>query len=331
MNKQEIKETPRIIGFDYLRAFAAFGVVWIHGSDTSGAARSLQAFTSFSVPAFVMMSFFLTTRKMHRQPGKNYSAIVIDKFKRLLPAYLGWTIVYVMARYCKKIFVQHTLLELDWISVIFYGGASYQLWFVPALILWIALFLPLIFVIIRNGNRVSAGIILLVAGIAWVWNAGFMRGMIAAWSAEGLFLHMAAHTGFVLCGIGTWLVMKRFHFINKPWFVLLSLLTGMAGLGIFAGVGKWLLPLYALGVMFIFLYGSFPVNNCIIDRIAPVAFGIFLCHGLFVEGYQLVFSFLKFDLSGFGITLMVIILSFVSSLLLCMGLRNVQATRWLVV
>lgn len=320
----------RIRGFDYLRVLAAFGVVWIHGSDTNSTARSLQNFTSFSVPSFIMMSFFLATWKSFLNPDQRYLEVLWRRLKRLLPAYLGWSLLYLLARYLKHNFLSGSTFTVDWLHVLFYGGASYQLWFVPALILWSVIFFPLIFLLSHKDNKIVPGLMLLIIGSILLFQRKALSGFAANIVDENIFQYMAAQTGYVFLGIGTCCIWERWRNVNWYWLAMVIFALIMSILSVYLSKEKNILPFYAVGVFATFLYARLPLDQFIPKQIAPVAFGVFLCHGLFVEGFQVIFPYYGFDLNELTTTCILIVLSFTCSSLLCISLRNIKATEWLV-
>ncbi len=77
----------RIEAFDLLRAAAIFGVVWIHGCDTSAWALRMSRYASVSVPLFILISFFLLQQSAIRHPEAGLGQTLRKRLGRLLPAY----------------------------------------------------------------------------------------------------------------------------------------------------------------------------------------------------------------------------------------------------
>jgi peptidoglycan/LPS O-acetylase OafA/YrhL len=73
-------------GLEVLRVLAAYGVVFIHGiSSITRSPLSLltvQIFSSFCVPLFLVLSFYLTLKSLTKKPVSN-KRFLADRFKRI--------------------------------------------------------------------------------------------------------------------------------------------------------------------------------------------------------------------------------------------------------
>ena len=136
----EVREIP---GFDYLRVIAVFSVVWIHGCDTNWLARQAQWLTAFAVPSFVFLTAFLMFLSVRRNDDLTAEGYIKGRVMRLVPAFLVWSALYVIARSAKGAVTSGDLLAFDWLGIVFAGEASYQLYYVPTIMYLSVLFLPL--------------------------------------------------------------------------------------------------------------------------------------------------------------------------------------------
>lgn len=134
------KTKDRLVGIDLCRGLAAFAVILVHsGDETWGLPISNQAIQFrylfyYAVPFFLAASFYLGTKR---------SPLVVDrifwqkKLRRIIIPYLLWSIFYVISK--TIIFglgdqtdrVQDLLS--DPLAIIFFGAASYHLYFIPLL------------------------------------------------------------------------------------------------------------------------------------------------------------------------------------------------------
>ena len=208
----------RIAAFDLLRAAAIFGVVWIHGCDTSAWALRMCRYASVSVPLFILISFFLMQSSAIRHPEEGAWTLLRKRLGRLLPAYAVWSAAYVAVRLAKRALLPSAdLAALDPVSVVWLGGASYQLYFIAALIYWSALFLPLIGLGARHSRRGPAGAVALAAagaGMLWTGARVFARVEIAP--EHSLFAHALLLTGYVPLGMAIALGLARRNLAAPP-------------------------------------------------------------------------------------------------------------------
>ena len=330
-----------IIGLDYLRVFAIFAVVWIHGSDTNKMAMTLQTYCAFAVPCFIMMSAFLTQMSCSSKADYGYVDIVVRRTKRLVPSYLAWSMLYLIFRFIKRRLISGMPIEFDWAAVIFCGGASYQLWFVPALLIWTVIFTPLILFTKEHDNRsiLTASLIILAGTMLWVGMKTWPFLRIP--DGYEMFGYMKVQTGYFVLGIGLWLLFRQcsIYFQNKLIIVSIGI-----GFLLFAFIllnlrteffRKFFTPLYSLSLfvtfVLIFLKVRLPFVAMITKYLVPCSFGIFLCHGIFVEGFQVFVGIVGIDNTTVATSIGVILASYLCSAVLCIALRSYKVTRWLVI
>ena len=136
MNKQ-----TRFVGIDLCRAIAAFAVILVHSGDEtwglpiSDRAIQFRHLFYFAVPFFLAASFYFGVRK---------TPLVLDrtfwqkKLQRIVMPYLLWSVFYVVSK--TAIFLATNNIEQvrellsDPIAIIFFGAASYHLYFIPLLL-----------------------------------------------------------------------------------------------------------------------------------------------------------------------------------------------------
>lgn len=139
----------RFIGIDFLRGLAAFAVILLHSGDKTWGvpidnwAIQFRNFFYFAVPFFLAASFYFTTKKYPLNLSLNFWRKKLD---RIVKPYLFWSIFYVISK--SIIFLmtdeksQIKKLLSDPLAIIFFGGASYHLYFIPLLLagmLWLYL------------------------------------------------------------------------------------------------------------------------------------------------------------------------------------------------
>lgn len=131
---------PKLLGIELIRGIATYAVVLVHSGDQtwglpiSSAAISFRLLFYFAVPFFLATAFYFMTAKLEAvYTWKFWSS----KVERILVPYAMWSVIYLFSR-AAVFFSQHKLDRIDKIlndplSVIFFGGASYQLYFLPLL------------------------------------------------------------------------------------------------------------------------------------------------------------------------------------------------------
>ena len=144
----------RSYAIDFLRLVSILGVIVIHTS-TSFLDRStpftlqfyivhaVNQLTRFSVPLFFAISGFLLTSRYPNIPSlkKFYNR----RFSRIIIPYVFWTLIYFLIIFPNPAL---SLLSFNFLNNLLTGDASYQLYFIPVIIL-----LYLIFPIIMNYKR----------------------------------------------------------------------------------------------------------------------------------------------------------------------------------
>lgn len=136
-----MKKKQRLSGIDLCRGLAAYAVILVHsGDETWGvpAGEWTSEFRSmfyFAVPFFLATSFYLMTRKID-------SKVLSWKFwnsrsQRILIPSAIWSLIYLIARSILfSVSNQSERLQKlfqDPLAIIFFGGGSYHLYFLPLL------------------------------------------------------------------------------------------------------------------------------------------------------------------------------------------------------
>ncbi len=136
MNKQ-----ARLVGIDLCRAIAAFAVILVHSGDESwglpisNRAIQFRHLFYFAVPFFLAASFYFGVKKMPLVLDRNFWQ---KKFQRIVMPYLLWSIFYVVSKtvvfWATNNTEQLQVFLSDPVAIIFFGAASYHLYFIPLLL-----------------------------------------------------------------------------------------------------------------------------------------------------------------------------------------------------
>ena len=128
----------RLIGIDFLRGVAAFGIVGCHlilGPRTAGG-ELITALCDFNVGLFAAVAGFLMCGG---GDDKDWLAYVGKRAQRLLPTYFFWSAVFILATVSFDLLLDGGRLNPKygtmafWGRVVFAGDASTHLWFLACL------------------------------------------------------------------------------------------------------------------------------------------------------------------------------------------------------
>lgn len=129
----------RLIGVDWLRGFAAFGIVGCHLSlpNMTAEAGHLKALMDVNVGVFAMLAgfFFLPSCSKF----VSWLEYVKQRSKRLLIPYLFWSFAYMVVDLIMDLLMHKPELSFEpdswkyWYSILLQGDASAHLWFLIAL------------------------------------------------------------------------------------------------------------------------------------------------------------------------------------------------------
>jgi fucose 4-O-acetylase-like acetyltransferase len=146
MSNKLIQKRSRLLSIDLFKGIAAYAVVIIHtgklmiysGFPTNYWTIAFIEISRFAVPFFLVTSFYFMTSNLYKK-ANNFSLIVHLKSKiyRLLIPYLCWSAIYLTFRLVKAVSRPSGLEQLfqDPVMIIFLGGASIHLYFLPLLFL----------------------------------------------------------------------------------------------------------------------------------------------------------------------------------------------------
>ena len=134
-------QPTRLTGIDLCRGLAAFAVILVHSGDEtwgipiSDRAIQFRHLFYFAVPFFLAASFYFATIKF---PLKISFAFWQKKFRRIVLPYFLWSLFYIVSKFFVFLITnntsQLTQLLADPVAIIFFGGASYHLYFIPLLV-----------------------------------------------------------------------------------------------------------------------------------------------------------------------------------------------------
>lgn len=294
----------RNYAIDFIKTISILAVVAIHIS-TAFLDRSIpfsanfdfllfiNQFSRFAVPLFFASSGFLLALKYNK--SFQVSEFFNKRILRILPSYIFWTFVYYL------IIFPHTIpsiFSFKFLNDFFAGGASYQLYFIPAIfvlyiffpffIKWKKFFLSKYFLIIF--------FILSSIYLYFVYLSGFIPPLFPA------FRNALYNTLPFLLGIYTAIHFSKVFSFTKKHAALIYTGTILSGIIIFSEsyllfkqfeFGRFLreqwrpsVQIYALfcGIIFTRIYEKlFLKRNKEILFLSKYSFGVFFIHVAILE------------------------------------------------
>lgn len=318
----------RVYGFDLLRMLAAFAVVWIHVCDPSSTARGIAGhWVYWAVPVFLMMAAFLTQRKLlSASLAPSMRVIGVQRLRRLLPSYLGWTVLYVVIRYLKGTYTGESSLENAPVNILFFGGAAMQLYFIPMLLGFTILFTPLILFLLHKPLRQQTVILATTGVLLLLLSHGLHRPDFLP--SPAIFTHAWGMLGYYLLGAAACCWHSQYegrHSTILHWSSLI--LFVMAGF-------LWQLAPYRVALqslsLFLFALTVAEAMPAWIRYCSAASYGIFLSHTLFSEAIQFTLFRMDHSLESLSMTVFVFVAASTCALILSRLCLHIKALRWLV-
>jgi len=299
--------SKRLFGVDCVRLIAAFGVVAIHAAVVWDgrklpATLPVSSFFSFVVPFFVVVSLAMSL-KGSPLPWMGWAS---KYFKRLIVPYIVWAAVYCVLRWVRYRHDPAAIFS-DPIALLFNGGGSLALYFIPMLVtgLIFARLLHSVLVCLRTQQFALVACwaiaslllaILLATGNGYDLTAskGFMAIVPEQQNALlRILLVLIAHVLF--CIPHVFLALLGWHLLETKKIRVLLVLGaslfilpsfGDMSVGIFEhlrGDGAFL---FALGVS-PYLARRWAGYGMHIEGLATCTFGVYLSHQLVLQGLQI--------------------------------------------
>ncbi|MDZ8055540.1 MAG: acyltransferase family protein [Aulosira sp. ZfuVER01] len=314
----KIEKKSRFAGIDLCRGIAAYGVILLHSGDKTWAtvhplSAQLSYLFNFPVPFFLATSFYLMICRRNPDFSWNYWQV---RLQRILFPYIIWTIIFLAIKTIMFLALHqdNKLNELfkDPFSIIFYGGAAIQLYFLPILLVGTSLMIIAFYLDKTKISIIGLFILTLLSLISYdlliITNNTFLLGSDVAF--QGLLSQLIpnqSNSNEVLRFISVttaWIVRcLPYFFIAITWkFILFksnftlpfSKLTATTlALLVFIIIdflGNWFLPIgfrevllgYSLLAFGIALSNQLKENN-FIKNLGLCSFGIYLIHPLAIN------------------------------------------------
>lgn len=301
----------RLLGIDLCRGIAAYAVVLVHSGDEtwgvpiSDAAIQFRLMFYFAVPFFLAAAFYFLTRKPTVDLSTKFWK---SRFQRIVIPYVIWSIIYLIVRSLFFIIAHKSerLSELfqDPLALVFFGGASFQLYFLPLLLAGTSLLLVVKQLIERKIGLLALAILISISiainGIIDATGNGFQLGegiafsSLLQWVPKGI-THSIVRVILVELA---WIIrcfpyavgaLILHHFLNRlEVFQSRSRSLALLFMGLFfitATIGKMWLPhsLQDVLVAYFLLTAGILGSNSLKDSkfvasLGACSFGIYLIH-----------------------------------------------------
>ncbi len=305
----------RFDGFDYLRAVAIVAVVYIHGCDTNATMRYAMKWMGFAVPCFFMMSAFLAQWTiLHRE--RSYIDLIRSRLIRLTPPFYVWSAIYLAVRYLKSLKTGATI-DSGLFGCLFWGDASYQLYFVPMLFYsfvgWTGLML-----MARKRRMLASGLMMISAAVfiaiepliaERIPGARWFIAPNLAWFPIGMLMAVAAST----------------------WGTKLSLLRWPAvTVGAASFATGWINTYLVATCVFLIALSIRRSAPAAIKSVAGLSYGIYLLHVLIIETMQFGLPRLGIANETLAATALITLSAAVGSYLICWAISKIRRIKWVV-
>lgn len=308
-----MSEKPYIKALDSLRVLAISAVVLVHTTTrTIEASRDnllgypwslfLNQIGRFSVPLFFIVSGFAL--ELNYDYHGSYFAYLKKRLTRVLIPFIFWSLIYYFFIYTNN----HD--NLWW--VLFTGNASYQLYFIPTLIIFYILF-PLLHKIYKFVANKWIFILLTLIEIWFLYKDYFVREFDFP---DPLHIALLAYIYFVAGMIAARNKEKIISFVKKWKYVLApaTLISGLyvflEGFNNFNKTGNYLTfystwrpstliysSLFAL--IFFYIFDKSHLQFPIVQKLSRLSFFVFFVHVIVLEIVWSVFGHSLFNsLSG---------------------------------
>lgn len=284
--KQAEKSASRALQIlDCARLLAVISIVWLHTPESTLLEKSVDI-GRFAVPFFTFAALFLAFQSSLRHVESSLGSYVSTRFRRIYLVFLFWSLVYGIVRTIRDFTLRHTLPSLS-IRDFLWDGTAHHLWFLP----FVFVASSLSFAVARWTEKLRSSywpIAAFCAGLGLVFalqhapNSFKILGYTSELSADVLpSVLLAIAFAMIYARAAPELFCRRIVTVAGVllWLICLAILltTGrtilletLSGFGLFlASLNRSSTPLTARMAG----WGKF-------------AFGIYILHVLFLEGFQ---------------------------------------------
>jgi peptidoglycan/LPS O-acetylase OafA/YrhL len=234
------------------------------------------------------------------------------RFKRLMIPFFLWTFIYLGIRVFKAKFM-HEPLEIDWVQLFVFKGSSYQLWYLPNLFYLLLLFFGFLKIAARHSrfaNIFLSVMIVVVAVILWYTPEDIRT---APWFTRHIMLYFLP--SLISSGIGMLYYINYDKIANSYGLAAKIIIPVLCIITFFA---QYLLPNVLTGLLFVavlfpFLLFQADFKYPFMKQLSKNSMGIYLIHGVFLEGIKTAMQITHHPVKGIVLTLGSIIITYILS------------------
>lgn len=219
--------------------------------------------------------------------------LIIKIWKRIVTPYLAWTIIYVSLMIIKSRITHHDSLG-EWWKILFFGASAVQLYFIPKILVMQGFAVAFVLFFHQNYKSKLIGLIIFVVSFLWlhigVNNSclGFgqtdyqviVMYLLLALIVSRVHERKLFNNYYAFCGFTIFIVVLFLKFTLPDYSVLRNYNRVLGGL-------SFTLLAFALPKIYFSEKAGIVLGY---------SYGIYLCHILFLEGFEFVLKFLKIDL-----------------------------------
>lgn len=224
-------------GVDALRTISILAVLLIHTTTrTIGTAHNdlalvpwslfLNQISRFAVPLFFLISGFVL--ELSYPFHANYFVFLKRRFARILIPYIAWSAIYYYF-----VYTQHSLSFFQSLPS---GNASYQLYFIPSLLVFYLLF-PLIHLFVRVIGKPWVMVLLFLVQAAILFRAYFIAPLPYYYPISIAILNFYV---FVFGAFASHSIETIVAIVQKFWGYFILLVVGLGSLVAYEGYSRYL-------------------------------------------------------------------------------------------
>jgi peptidoglycan/LPS O-acetylase OafA/YrhL len=321
----------RIQTIDAARLIAVMGIVFIHSIETPQLLQ-LDYIGTFGVPFYLFASLYFQARSFRKNPNRRLDKYIESRAMRLYVPFLGWSLIYLLARDLKhSVFTNLPPLPIEvwrlWV------GTATHLWFLPMLMI-VTIFIGVLSRFCSQYPRVRWTIIVISALVgtvlAIVPRPDWLNHVT---NAEGAFYYNCWKTlpsVFLGLALAWWMAWQPRELLINPaiGFAGFLMTVMMVGNQIFSGYSRVDRTLSGLGWLIAALADWRGAWVGWLARVGKHAYGIYLSHILFVEGFQAVMHHRGYGASV-ALDLTTAAFSFLGAVVTTLLIARTPGLRWL--
>ena len=303
---------------DLLRIIAILGVILIHTTTKileyftynlphHQLTLFLNQFPRFAVPLFFLISAFVL--ELNYKEPFNYFTYVKKRFSRLFLPYLFWSFIYYFFVY------KHNSQSFG--SSLLLGGASYQLYFIPALFIFYLSF-PFIRPLANIFIHKSALSFLMIFQIIILAYDYYYRSLSLPYPISVFLLNIGPFIfGILACRYqkNVLYFVKKFRFLFLICTIILAVLITAQGYFLYNLTyyynffySNWRPSVFVYTLVFgafaYYFFNRIKLNSPLIKKIASYSFFVYFIHIIFLE---LLWKYLPHTLLSFPLILFFIV------------------------